>query len=553
MRPAAEAATLAAILLSTAALLIYQDWHTGVTADEPGHLVSARLFWKGGDRLRPQDMPPVIKIVAGWVPALMALPLPADLGRPGEDRREWEVAIDMMQRLPPASIQGVFFWSRLPLAIFPLLTTVLIWWWARQLFAHWIALTLAALFALEPTALAHGALFKNDLAATFSYLLFWFSVWRYWRQPTLTRACALGALAALAMLTKLSMLFLVPLAAVLVLLRLRKLRAVVWAALALIACYAVVTVAYRFDVRPLTAAEWQFASRAAYVPRSFVAIAWCFQYVPMPTSLWTGLITLFSNTSFDLPVYMLARVWPQGNPFYFPFALLVKVPVTLWALMTIGLALGIVERRIQVLWLLPGAVYIALASTVPLQLGVRLVLPAMPFGLLICAFSIDWLSRTRTRALLLGGLAALLLFESARVYPCGIAFFNLAAGGPSNGFRYLADSNLDWGQGLGDLARYTRQHHIPSVRLSYFGNDMMYRYFLGNQVVPLAPPWSEQLVKSDRLVPEPGAWYAISPTLIPGQFFAPRFKDYYAAFRTLEPVARPGYSIFVYHIESGAK
>jgi hypothetical protein len=181
---------------------------------------------------------------------------------------------------------------------------------------------------------------------------------------------------------------------------------------------------------------------------------------------------------------------------------------------------------------------------------VRLVLPALPFGLLLCGVALESLMRKRFGQIAIGCLGALLLFESARIYPHGIAFFNLPSGGPANGSRYLIDSNLDWGQGLGDLAAYSRANHLPRIKLSYFGNDMTYRYFRNEEVEVIPPPWSESLVKSDHLVPEPGAWYAISPTLLPGQFFAPRFKDYYAAFRKLEPVARPGYSIFVYHIEA---
>lgn len=75
----------------------------------------------------PQGMPQLIKFAAGW-------------GAP----------IPLKSRM--------FFLSRLPFIIF----------------SAPVALYLAAAFAFEPTALAHGALFKNDLAATFAHLLFWF-------------------------------------------------------------------------------------------------------------------------------------------------------------------------------------------------------------------------------------------------------------------------------------------------------------------------------------------------------------------------------------------
>ena len=186
----------------------------------------------------------------------------------------------------------------------------------------------------------------------------------------------------------------------------------------------------------------------------------------------------------------------------------------------------------------------------PLQLGVRLVLPALPFGLLLAGVAVEWLRTTHARRAILATLAALFLFEAVRIYPHGIAFFNLASGGPDRGSYYLLDSNLDWGQGLPDLEAWARKNKALPLRVSYFGNDMIYRYFRGYEVEILPPPWAEHLVKSDRLVPEPGHYYAISPTLLPGQFFNAKFRDYYAHFRNLQPVARPGHAIAVYRIDA---
>ncbi|MDZ4800965.1 MAG: hypothetical protein SGI92_22630, partial [Bryobacteraceae bacterium] len=345
------------------------------------------------------------------------------------------------------------------------------------------------------------------------------------------------------------------LAPVLILAIARRRRAVLWAAAAVVLTWLVVIAAYRFDIRTLTPPELEQISATAYLPAPVKAAARLLTFIPIPLSLWTGVSTLFSNLAFEMPVYLLGKVWPEGNPWYFAVALAVKVPVSLWILMLAGggaLINRAYHRRLAwtaLLWLAPGFLYIALASTVPLQLGVRLVLPALPFGLLIAAAGVDWLSRTHARQALLALLALVFLFETGRVYPDGIGFFNLAAGGPARGSHYLLDSNLDWGQGLPALESWARRNKVLPIRLSYFGADMPFRYFRGNEVELLAPPWAESLVKSDRLVPEPGRYYAIGATLIPGQFFAPKFKDYYAAFRDREPVARPGYAIFVYYFE----
>ena len=56
-----------------------------------------------------------------------------------------------------------------------------------------------------------------------------------------------------------------------------------------------------------------------------------------------------------------------------------------------------------------------------------------------------------------------------RVHPHYLGYFNELAGGPSGGWRYLVDSNLDWGQDLKALKRWMDDHGVARVKLSYFG------------------------------------------------------------------------------------
>jgi hypothetical protein len=54
----------------------------------------------------------------------------------------------------------------------------------------------------------------------------------------------------------------------------------------------------------------------------------------------------------------------------------------------------------------------------------------------------------------LGALVLIGAAETAWIHPDYVAFFNAAARGPSHGERYLIDSNLDWGQDVGRLAKW---------------------------------------------------------------------------------------------------
>jgi len=538
-------------------------WRTGVTVDEPAHLLSAHLYWKGEDTLYPGDMPPAIKIAGGWVSHFFPLPVPYDDTKLWASRNEWDIARVMMERIRDRRLHRVFFYSRLPLLIFPVLTCMVLWWWARRLAPPAVALLVAALFCLSPNILGHGALFKNDLAASFGYLWFWYRAWRYWQVPDARRATWLGAAVLAGSLAKLSLLILVPIGALLILARCLTRVGLPWRpslrnfALAAAIFSAGTVAAWQFDAG-FTPAHEAKAWRANHaIPRWFSTPAQALRIVPTPRRLRQGVISLVESNHDGVGVYLLGKVVPNGDPLYFLVAMATKVPLPLQTLLCLGLlgiAAAVARRRVKALdlfWIAPPLLYLTLASLSSLQLGVRLVLPAIAGLLLWCLQPMRLMLRHRATTALLALLVAWLAARSTLQYPHYIAYFNSLAGGSDAGIRYLSDSNLDWGQDLGALAEFVRRNSIPKIRLAYFGNDNPYVYLSEDQLERIAPPWSPELVQGPRLVPAPG-YYAISATLLTGQLFEPRFRDYYHELRVRRPLAKAGYSIFIYKVEPGA-
>jgi hypothetical protein len=83
------------------------------------------------------------------------------------------------------------------------------------------------------------------------------------------------------------------------------------------------------------------------------------------------------------------------------------------------------------------------------------------------------------------GLVLIFIVCSLRVFPHYLAYFNVIAGGPGNGYRHLVDSSLDWGQdieGLGDWLENNRGD--ADVYLSYFGNGPPRYYGVETYAVP---------------------------------------------------------------------
>jgi hypothetical protein len=118
------------------------------------------------------------------------------------------------------------------------------------------------------------------------------------------------------------------------------------------------------------------------------------------------------------------------------------------------------------------------------------------------------------------------------------------AGGPDGGYRYLVDSNTDWGQALKELAHYQDEHQIESVYLSMF--TFLDPAIYGVRYQPLTPMHGDTpAVFPSRFNPPPGV-YVISTTTLQGIPLAdPEMFDW---FRRREPDARIAHVMFLYRV-----
>ncbi len=141
-------------------------------------------------------------------------------------------------------------------------------------------------------------------------------------------------------------------------------------------------------------------------------------------------------------------------------------------------------------------------------------------------------------------LGAWLVFEAILIYPYHLAYFNEIVGGPENGYRVLADSNVDWGQDIKRASVWLKEHHIDQAYLSVFAGSRPERY--GIRALALPGPYEQpDQYGFRRFAPEPGI-YIISASSWQGLRLANR--DTYDWFRRQKPVARIGYSLFVYDV-----
>jgi hypothetical protein len=226
-----------------------------------------------------------------------------------------------------------------------------------------------------------------------------------------------------------------------------------------------------------------------------------------------------------------------------PVAFAAKTPLAELALLAIAAGLALQRlRRVRLrdvefhwfLLVIPPAAYFAVSLPIHFHAGMRHLLPLDPFLFVFAAAVLlggpvpEW----RWTAVAAG--AALLILESAAIYPHYLAFFNALAGGPTGGRRLLVDSNLDWGQDVKNLKTYLDARRIPEVCISYFGMADLDYYGIRHTGLPAVPD-AGAARNLDCVA-------AISVTNLAME------RSRYAGLDALRPDARIGYSIYVYDL-----
>jgi 4-amino-4-deoxy-L-arabinose transferase-like glycosyltransferase len=190
------------------------------------------------------------------------------------------------------------------------------------------------------------------------------------------------------------------------------------------------------------------------------------------------------------PVYLLGKLSQRGWWYYFPIALALKTPLALFALLVIAAFLArtyIKKNPLDELGLMAATILILVFFTFfcTAQIGVRYLLPIFPL-LYVFAGKVAshrphrWAGRYRAGIL---GLVLWFVVSSVSFHPHYIPYFNELIGDRKNMYRYLADSNVDWGQTAYYLQDYLERHRGENI-----------------SVVPAAPISGKVIVSVNSLV-----------------------------------------------------
>ena len=501
-----------------------------MTYDEPAHIIAGVDAWRHGRFEHWNDHPPLGRLwltlpIRGLDSQFIWRQLPTgyrvESMQPGPE--------DMAARTRPMNtLLGIF----LGLAL---------WFAARRLFSEGAANVALALFAFTPSLIANFSVVTTDGIGTLFIFLVAFQLVRWRGRPswlqTVLLGLALGGLLLskfyappLVLLTLLLMLLLKPEGVAL--------RPAQWnwkptlaaLLLALVALWA----GYFFHVSHFKVADGQVAATfpnrgvKTWVTKSHLNLS-----VVVPAGeFFEGLREVAMSNKHGRPAWFFGKVYPTGGiKLYYPAAIVLKWPTVLLALVLAALLMGVRRACRAPSDLLVmcsfAAVFLFFAVQSKYDIGERHILPLYPFALLIAGSIWEhvtaikawrgaevptWWGPKRINYNVIALLLVLLLnaADALRPAPDYLAYFNVLVR-PQNSWRYLTDSNLDWGQGLIAVREYEFKHMGEPTKLAYFGsvNPALY----GVRAEPLVPgqPVTGKVIVgasalSGQVLPDPNSY-----------------------------------------------
>lgn len=547
-----------------------------ISWDEGDHLFSGYMQWKRGDFGLNPEHPPMVKMVAALpllrmnlrVPELQNRYFKAEAFLDGSHFAAWNYA------------QGILFRARMAASVFMLLLALLVFLAAREMFGTLAGLIALILIAFDPNFLAHGALVTTDVGASCFIFAAVYAFYRYVRAPSVARLLVTGAATGLALAAKHTGVLVPPMLGVLALCEIARRRDSTDSrgeapqareresrgkqALRLTGAIAGITLigflvlwafyGFRYQARPAGEAlnpTLDGSLRSLSKPREARILTAIAHLRVLPESYIYGMADIQAVNDF-YTAYFFGKVYPHGTHIYFPAVLAIKSTLPFLLLLLIA-GVAIAARRFtrwrEILFLsVPPLIYLAVAMSSQMNIGVRHILPMYAFLYVLMAGAASTLTAMNKRWMYV--VAALLLWQAisaARIFPDYIAYANELWGGAGETHKYLGDSNVDWGQQLIATKKYLDARGIRDCWFVYFPEGAVDQSPYGVPCKRL--PTTNTLWWVNEPLDAPAAidgTVLISDGDLEGIEFGPSPLNPYEQFKSLKPVGAIAHGIYVF-------
>lgn len=515
--------SLLAIFITSFFLMLFSSFRDSQTTDEAIHLSAGYSYLTKRDfRLDPEH-PPFLKELAA-VPLLLTK-TNTDFNNALWDKAgnfyydSWYETRVLGERFFYSlgnNPEKLLFLGRLPFIILTLILGLVAFIWARKLYGIKSGIFAAFLVLFFPNILAHGRLINTDLGLTLFIFLTVFLWGEYLKKLKLSYLLLCGLALGLALASKFTGLIILPILFILFIVKAlffdQKKNLVFKYLLSfiiiLLVSFVVVWASYGFIIKTPSVVPTGFIDQILWrnhlITSDLATFLNNIRVFLFPAELYKGIYLVFRHAVNGHGSYLLGQSSTSGWWYYFPVAIFYKTPIPVFIFLGLSLIfykkIRAKETFDEVLLILPPLVFLIFSMFSKADLGIRHILPIFPFLLIFASKSINLVNfekqmpkgkskifKEKIVPVLFLGLILWYLVGTIISYPNYLAYFNEFAGGSKNGYKYLADSNLDWGQDIYRLKTYLNEHNINQIYIVYPWDGDAALTNAGINFVPLYP------------------------------------------------------------------
>jgi len=567
-----------------------------VTIDEIMYFSTGYYHLKTGDFNFNMTNPPLMKMLSAIPLLFLDLKIPAIDGNPKEWSliKQWKFARTFLYE-NTVDADKILFVARLPIVFISVLLGFYVFMLSKDFFGEKAGLCALFLYCFSPNILAHSRLATHDLGLTAFMFISSYYFLRFCRFQSVKNMLLCGFFFGLALLVKTTGLFLIPIFALYsATLMFRGERFTLFENFAFVKKIGKRKILYQqitsliisfciIGLVGLAVLNLGYGLKGSFQPVPVNNKMKILQSLPAKNFITTRIADFALEVPLPVPsaylemikfqkklvansggVYFAGKIYDQGLWYLMFISFLIKTPVPLLIALLLSLAFTIKSfRETREEWMaviFVSFIFFIFSYLSNINVGIRYVLPVFPFVHVLASRFISEIDfRNKWLSFSIGGLCIWYLISSVGIYPHYLAYFNESIGGPKKGYKYLVDSNLDWGQDLKGLKHYMDEKGIDKIKLAYFGSadanyyGINYDYLPAVGLTPKEPGqyWWYEIDQKHRYDPGPQKGHiAVSATLVasPG-WLKSKFHETYEWLREHEPVDQIGYSILIYHIE----
>ena len=415
------------------------------------------------------------------------------------------------------------FEGRLVMIFLVLLLGIYVFKWSKELFGVKAGLFSLFLFAFIPVVIGHAQLISTDVGLAVFFFISSYYFWKSLKQNKLKHKILAGIFMGMALGSKFSGVLLAP----------------------LFVLFACLTEFKTLNVGNINQKLRNFVRIVLPVFAVGFLILWAIYFFPKNLNFYSdGLKLLYSeDANPDYLNYLNGNFKEGGWWYYFIEGFLIKTPIPFLVFLFWSLA-WFRKHRItfadKMSLLLP-VLFLAVSTSLSAHnIGVRYLIPIYPF-LAVYSGGIINLVGKKMQLAIFAPLIIWYAFSSISTYPNQLAYFNEFVGGSDNGYKYMDDSNIEWGQDLKRLKKFIDEN--PKTKVVYVwrqGDGALDYYRIGKE--------KNIIYREESWWAEPEGIYAVSSHfIVRAKIMSRLYGDSSLDWASLyQPINRIGQSFFIY-------